>query len=91
MLLTQIKKKGYMKMFWCFYQKPPLLYNYVFTELVPFPKYCHIFYYAYHDIFRDISQLLFNTLATMHAQFSRVKDKLVPITRRASSFLVFFV
>ena len=43
MLLTQKKKKnGCMNFFLCFDQKPPLLYNYVFTEVVPFRKYCHL-------------------------------------------------
>ena len=32
-----------MNFFLCFDQKPPLLYNYVFTEVVPFRKYCHIY------------------------------------------------
>ena len=36
-----------MNFFLCFDQKPPLLYNYVFTEVVPFRKYCHIYIHTY--------------------------------------------
>ena len=51
MLLTQKKEKRLHEFFLCFDQKPLLLYNYVFTEVVPFRKYCHIFSNEYNRMF----------------------------------------
>ena len=73
-----------MKFFWCFDQKPPLLYNYVFTEVVPFRKYCHIYIVELLPYCTNVTKVCRNSI--LYYNFLTLEQIIIPTFYFAEDF-----